>query len=197
MRDLIKNIVRVVSVAYFAALLSALALAQTAVQPPPKPADSGPSLAATMQFIQEKVGQQGKINFALYVHDNAAGNDWIVQKALEVTNIVPHPETCILNFHVKLWENGSIVVDQDLGIPFRDAEDVIIQPVEQSIKENDNKAGYTTRSYRSDPPVFALRVRRKATYNELYFTDEETANRVAKAMVHAVELCGGSNKDPF
>jgi hypothetical protein len=23
------------------------------------------------------------------------------------------------------------------------------------------------------------------------------ANRVAKALVHAVELCGGGNKDPF
>jgi hypothetical protein len=29
------------------------------------------------------------------------------------------------------------------------------------------------------------------------FRDEETANRVAKAMVHAVELCGGGNKEPF
>jgi hypothetical protein len=29
------------------------------------------------------------------------------------------------------------------------------------------------------------------------FRDEETANRVAKAMLHAVELCGGGNKDPF
>ncbi len=29
------------------------------------------------------------------------------------------------------------------------------------------------------------------------FRDEDTANRVAKAMLHAVELCGGGNKDPF
>jgi len=27
--------------------------------------------------------------------------------------------------------------------------------------------------------------------------DEETANRLAKALTHAVELCGGGNKDPF
>ena len=31
-----------------------------------------------------------------------------------------------------------------------------------------------------------------------YFLDEDTANRVAKAMVHAVELCGGGSKpEPF
>jgi len=34
--------------------------------------------------------------------------------------------------------------------------------------------------------------------NKFIFRDEETANRVAKAMVHAVELCGGGSKpEPF
>ena len=34
--------------------------------------------------------------------------------------------------------------------------------------------------------------------NDVYiFRDGETANRVAKAMIHAIELCGGGNKDPF
>jgi len=31
-----------------------------------------------------------------------------------------------------------------------------------------------------------------------YFLDEDVANRIAKAMVHAVELCGGGSKpEPF
>jgi hypothetical protein len=31
-----------------------------------------------------------------------------------------------------------------------------------------------------------------------YFLDEDVANRTAKAMVHAVELCGGGSKpEPF
>jgi hypothetical protein len=29
------------------------------------------------------------------------------------------------------------------------------------------------------------------------FRDEQTADRIAKAMTHAVELCGGGNKEPF
>jgi hypothetical protein len=32
---------------------------------------------------------------------------------------------------------------------------------------------------------------------EYVFVDEDLANRVAKALTHAVELCGGGNKDPF
>jgi len=27
--------------------------------------------------------------------------------------------------------------------------------------------------------------------------DESLANRIAKALVHAVELCGGGSKEPF
>jgi hypothetical protein len=33
--------------------------------------------------------------------------------------------------------------------------------------------------------------------NMFSFSDVDLANRVAKAMVHAIELCGGGNKDPF
>jgi hypothetical protein len=33
---------------------------------------------------------------------------------------------------------------------------------------------------------------------QLYFSDEELANRVAKAIVHAAELCGvGADQEPF
>lgn len=46
-----------------------------------------------------------------------------------------------------------------------------------------------------DPPVFVLLVRgpdKKGS--DFFFFDEKMANRVAKAMMHAVELCGGGSK---
>jgi hypothetical protein len=33
--------------------------------------------------------------------------------------------------------------------------------------------------------------------DHLTFRDEDTANRLAKALVHAVELCGGGSREPF
>jgi hypothetical protein len=36
-----------------------------------------------------------------------------------------------------------------------------------------------------------------ADRNQFWFRDEQTADRVAKAVLHAVELCGGGNKEPF
>ena len=37
-----------------------------------------------------------------------------------------------------------------------------------------------------------LSVWRKAGEDAFVFTDKQTANRVAKAMLHAVQLCGGA-----
>ena len=42
-----------------------VAFAQQSVAPPPRPAADGPTLAATMQFIQDKMNEPGKINYAL------------------------------------------------------------------------------------------------------------------------------------
>jgi hypothetical protein len=49
----------------------------------------------------------------------------------------------------------------------------------------DSKGVVTEKDY---PPVKEARV---------YFREEDAAQRMAKAMVHAVELCGGGDKDPF
>jgi len=47
------------------------------------------------------------------------------------------------------------------------------------------------------PSTDLLEVKPPRTY-EFLFHDEETANRVAKAMLHAVELCGGGSRpEPF
>ncbi|MGF6531481.1 hypothetical protein P3T20_002262 [Paraburkholderia sp. GAS206C] len=34
-------------------------------------------------------------------------------------------------------------------------------------------------------------------YGNLYFKNVEAATRVAKALTHAVEVCGGGDNDPF
>jgi hypothetical protein len=87
------------------------------------------------------------------------------------------------------------------------------------MKEADASAGHPEWSARVDPSVFVLRLStgvmdfetctnqasgpptcthgKEAAKLEFYFFDESMANRVAQAMVHAVELCGGGNKDPF
>jgi len=104
-----KNILRVVFVASFVVLLSNLAISQTAVPPPPMPAADGPSLAVTMQFIQDKMNAQGKINHTLNTHDNAKGEDWPVynqhlchQRDCQ-PRYLPHH---LAQGHHEWWESG-------------------------------------------------------------------------------------------
>jgi hypothetical protein len=45
--------------------------------------------------------------------------------------------------------------------------------------------------------MFTMVRRPKGLENAFLFSEETMAGRVAKAIVHAVELCDGGNKDPF
>jgi hypothetical protein len=42
-------------------LCTAAAVSQTAIAPPPRPADSGPTVAVTMKFIQDKLNDVGTV----------------------------------------------------------------------------------------------------------------------------------------
>jgi hypothetical protein len=83
--------------------------------------------------------------------------------------------------------------------------DIVVLPLEQAREElaRANHGDWvTTKTYSVDPPVFMLEVHETDTGDFPFllfeFRDEQLANRVAKAMVHAVELCGGGGKsEPF
>jgi hypothetical protein len=167
--------------------------AQTAVAPPPEPADSGPSLAVTMKFIQDKLNQQGEVTFVLRNLD-APQDDPAVRYGQESNHVIADPAVCRISYHRHETMNEVIVAfDRDLWFDLRDVERLEVRTGQQHFKKV-----YPTYNYRTDPPIFVL-VAREADNKEFEFnfTEEEMADRVAKAMVHAVELCGGGNKDPF
>jgi hypothetical protein len=174
------------------------AIAQQPVAPPPKPAADGPTLETTMKFIQDKLQERGKMNFAVYTHDNADGKDYIDQYSGEASNIVADPAACSISFHSNIKRNGAVLVDTNISLSFRDVLDLAVMPEEQEFKKGYAAAGHPTWNPRVDPPLFLVVARRAGNQaNGFLFVDEDTANRVAKAMVHAVELCGGGSKEPF
>src|ERR1039458_735223 len=66
---------------------------QQSAPPPAKPADSGPTLAATMQFIQEKLSERGKIGWAQTL-SNLPG---ITYRYFDnVADVMADPEACTL-----------------------------------------------------------------------------------------------------
>jgi hypothetical protein len=190
-----KNILRVVFAVFSAVLFSISTIAQQPVAPPPRPADSGPSLAVTMQFIQDKMNEQGKINYALYAHDNAKGEDWpVYQISILAYNVVADPATCRITWHKVTTNGGKVGIDKDLSLDLRNVQTFEVRTSTYEAKMEDTANGNPLLDKRQDPPYFAVTAKLKGnTETPLFFSSEEMANRVAKAMVHAVELCGGGN----
>jgi hypothetical protein len=199
--------------------------AAPAEQPPAAaPAVSEPTLAETMQFIQDKLNEQRRFNFALYTHDNQSGEDATIQYGFEITNAVANG--CSLSYKVNItssqkgargattthnsnsttngnmkfmkavqvmaadyWWNQEMADD---GTPAKTAQ---VQPGYFLISRGPaSKGGECTKNGKPvecpEPNTIDRLV------NTLSFRDEDMANRVAKAMMHAVELCGGGQKSP-
>lgn len=170
------------------------------VPPPPKPADDGPSLEVTMKFIQDKLNDIGPVNFAVYGHDDAGGGDSTMQQKIEVTKVFADPGACLIKYRWNWEKEGKVVDDHDGGFFLKTVRDIAVTPLDQYQKKFVAAAGHPSWNYRDDPAVFVLEVRKSETKgaNTLVFFDEQLANRVAKALVHAVELCGGGTKpEPF
>ena len=207
------------------------ALAQQSTPPPVKTADSGPTLASTMQFIQEKLSEQGQVVWA----ETVSVQPGLVHRLfVTVSDVMADPAACTLyttetvdsNVYVEPGKivrmGGKPVVADDLRTHTVETDTVSFKQVEKITVERwqDVKAqGFAEASHPEitvtvTPPVFYLEMRAS---NPVFsghvstskgnnapveqdgtskmightFRDEDTANHVAKAMTHAMELCGG------
>jgi hypothetical protein len=210
------------------AVSAALAQQKKTAPPLPKPADAGPSLEVTMKFIQEKVTEQGKLNFAVLTHDDITGEDGAARYSLEVSNLALDAANCAYQQQSKFSidnRNGAgagRIDSHDFKIegPVKSmTKSVQVMPAEYWWKLELAEEGTPSRTARVEPAYFVLSLgpahkgvecktdgkavecgdptlldRMTKTWA---FRDENTADRVAKAMVHAVELCGGGTPEPF
>jgi TonB family protein len=168
--------------------------------PQSQSAADGPSLAATMQFIQDKMNGQGKINYELHTHDNASGEDWpVYQISIEATNVVADPSTCRITWHKVTTNGGKVGINDIFSLDLRNVLTFEVRTSTHEAKMEDTANGHPDLDKRQDPPYFAVTAKlRDNTETPLFFSSEEMSNRIAKAMVHAVELCGGGKApEPF
>jgi len=90
--------------------------------------------------------------------------------------------------------------DLDYVFSLRSVQEIVVKPWEQYGTERLARNGHPDTIVTStSPPVTALVVRQAhGVENVFTFTDADLADRVAKAMLHAVELCGGGkSEEPF
>jgi hypothetical protein len=173
-------------------------LAQGTV-PAAAPADTGPSLAETMQFIQEKMNDIGKVAWVDFLQDAKDGSTWTETFTTELNNVIVDQNQCRFSYHRKVTDNGETDSDQNYFFSLRDVQDIIVKPEEQNQTDWIAQNGKPNIIVTSTSPSIATLIvhRPRGEMNTFRFTDANLADRVAKAMQHAVELCGGGNRDKF
>ncbi len=170
-------------------------------QSAPAPTTSGPSLVETMQFIQDKVNEQGKIVFVALSHDTNDGSTWPTTFTSEISNVVANQNQCRISYHRKLTSVAYLSnKDENVVFSLLDVQEIVVKPFEQVQTEWLAQNGQPETVVTSTTPhMTALVVTSiRGEENSVLFAGSTFADRVAKAMLHAVELCGGGSKpEPF
>lgn len=184
-----------------ACLFCGIAFTLSAQQPtpPPRPAENGPTLAATMQFIQDKLNDLGRVSFVEFFQDTNDGSTSTTTDTNEITNVFADPVQCRISYHRRTTEDGRLYKDVNSTFSLRDVQNITVMPHEKANNEWNAQQGRPNLITTStNPPIAELSAHRPhGAEDYFYFIDADLADRVARALTHAVELCGGGNKEPF
>jgi hypothetical protein len=171
------------------------AIAQDVPPPPPMRGDAA-SLQGTMKFIQDKL--PGKVNSVLYRHNNISGTDENpIKESFELSNVSADASRCYITFHTR-YSNADKVFDSDGELFLKQVREVVPTQLETVLQRNAAKGGHPEVSFKVDPAIFVVMLKGESKNNKMFrFYDDTLADRVSKALQHAVELCGGGNQEPF
>jgi hypothetical protein len=157
-------------------------------------AAGAPSLAETLHFIEDKLNDSGAVNFRAFNQNpdgSAAGGS--VSVSWRMSEATADTSTCQVGFQKALTQNGATTSEQAIVLSFRRVDKLEVATEQDAINRVRAQNGQSALIYKTEPSSYRLSI--SAGGNTfLNFRDEETANRIVKAMNHAVELCGGSKK---
>jgi hypothetical protein len=158
---------------------------------------SGPGLDETLSFVADKISSQGRVTFVV-TPTNTVGLKTTTQNregSEEYTRVSPNPTTCTLSMDRSRPGAGT----SNSRLSLLRIGKIEVMSVEEAIDRENARSGHPESRVTVTPPTFVLLITTSdGDRRELLFINETLADRVAKAMVHAAELCGaGANKEPF
>jgi hypothetical protein len=170
---------------------------------PPSRNGAGPSLEVTLQFIKEKLEAKGINGKNVSIAADPATCQFTSTRADKSTVVnawdyLPVPG---------IPSTKSVNLTKTVSFSFRDLEKIEVSPL---TNDDGSNAGYsltvgmtTTKSVHAETLRNGKRQKHGAgdgdsEFWRAHFSDQDLANRVAKAMLHAAELCGaGGKQEPF
>ncbi|HSY68859.1 MAG TPA: hypothetical protein VK813_09465, partial [Edaphobacter sp.] len=120
----------------------------------------------------------------------------------EVADATTDLKGCSLHvrFKTTLMSKQTINSDQNASISFKDIAKLEMMTLQEEYQRNkvDPPGNPSIRAEVSpDISVVVLSLVNKPGLVDFKFQDPQMADRMAKAMLHAAELCGGGDNDPF
>lgn len=167
-----------------------LAAAQTAVLPPPRPS-AGPDLRASLQFIEDAVSHNGFISFSVTAEDTQTGEEAQVFYHNELTDVVADSDTCRISYHWRKVNKDEIKTGFSY-FPLRAVKGISVSSYKHFLSQQAKRQGHSGMTVVSTLPALTIvNIQRPRAENYFLFTDSVLADRVARELNHAVELCGG------
>jgi hypothetical protein len=153
--------------------------------------DSKSSLKETMKEVQDELNHVGPVSYTLKFHNNATGEDKTVPSKLEISQVSADPNSCFLIYEQRTYRDTA---HHDAGfvVELKSVKKVDVVPIEQEVKNTGVLIDHPGFTVQSNPPVFVVESIKAETNdrNAFLFLNEEQANKMAKALSRAVELCG-------
>jgi hypothetical protein len=177
-----------------------------AAQTRPVSKSKGPTLEFTMEYIQDKLISRGILNYKVSLHDAATGKDWSYEFVDKLTGTYANPSTCQIGFHWKQTRSGEAVTDKETYLDLIGGAKADVLTMDQYLTGSAAKSGHDSWDVKVSPSLFVLHVTKSDNSESNYvFPDEDTANHLAKALLHAAELCESTpnpgspagSKEPF
>lgn len=165
--------------------------------PTPLPTNaSGPTLGETLNFIADKLDSQGKITWVTTSKERKEAFTDSVEYFVASTNL----RACTMSVLYDKTKPGNY-----FPVSFRRIVKIEVIPWEEAMARVNDKDNSSYTAYRRgvqnivSPETYVLRITTPdGGWRDLSIADETIADRLAKAMVHAADLCGGGSKpEPF
>lgn len=162
-----------------------------ATRTPPISKSKSPTLEFTMEYIQDKLISRGTLSYKVSLHDTSTAMDWSYEFIDKLSGTYANPSTCQIGFHWKQTRNGEAVTDKETYLNLTGGAKADVLAMDQYLTQSAAKSGHDSWSTKVSPSLFVLHIT-KSDNNEsnFVFPDEDTADHLAKALMHASELCG-------
>jgi hypothetical protein len=203
--------------------LQTLLIAQTETPPAPKAnapfaaATPGPTLEETTKFIVDQTLSQSPIYHRYQVHFTFQPDMSFATE--ETWNSFSFSGCRSVSERASAWEGGSLKSNQSVELGSIDPNSITVRDYAQILHINDlaireqvhdNLSVHLTDVYSANPPVYVIAVKQSSPLVvegvqkqvplevPLFLSaDKALAERVARAYIHAIVLCGGGKNQPF